>query len=261
MWEEPAATPAATSTSVYVAPAPTTTTTKVPTTIVTSTTQAAAAATTEAASIIDSVVTITETLLSKMLSLGVCQEGVNAVASNGATWIGKDGPYTMELINNSGEDLIIVAWGPSGSWVNVKQPEITISLASGSSNTISFADGFSGALSAIYSDTSLVNGQVSNTWIELTTTASGVVDISREVKMSGHTMSVVGPDCTTNMSTCVFVCEDDVDVCTTGYSLLNCAAGSQSGAQSGYDVYGNGGASGGCGWNGASSASFTATFS
>ena len=194
---------------------------------------------------------------SKLSKLGVSGPGVNAADSAGGVWLGSDGPYTSEFTNAAGEDLILVVWGPDASWVNVHTPLITVSLSPNDKTTVSFASGSVGAWSAIYGDTQLVNGQVSNTWAEYTMSETGVVDVSREVNMDGHTMSVVGPSCTTDMDRCVFVCSSG-NVCTTGYVLQACTPGSQPGAQDGTD--GNGGASGGCGGMG-SSAALKTTFS
>jgi len=182
--------------------------------------------------------------------------GQNAFASNGNAWIGTDGPYTNEYTNDSGEDLILVVWGSDGSWVNAVQPLITVSLVSGASTTLSFANGAIGAWSAIYADTAMVDGQISNTWGEYTFSDEGVVDVSREVNMSGHTMSIVGPQCTTNMDTCVFTCASG-NTCMIDYLLVNCENGSQAGAN--YGTYG-GYPSGGCGGMG-SGAALTTTLS
>jgi len=180
---------------------------------------------------------------SSTLSALGCQLGVNADSDNGGVWLGSDGTYTNEFTNAAGEDIILVVWGPDASWVNANKPLITVSLASGASTTVSFANGAIGAWSAVYSGTTMVNGQISETWGEYTFSEEGVVDVSREVNMSGHSMSIVGPECTTDMSTCVFVCSSG-NTCLTGYELLDCAAGSQAGAQ--YGTYG-GLPSGGCG--------------
>lgn len=181
----------------------------------------------------------------KLLStLGFAAVGLNSLTNNNQVWIGTDGQYTNEFTNDSGEDLILVVWGPDASWVNAKQPLITYSLPAGQSCTLSFASGLSGAWSAIYGDTTMVNGQVSNTWGEFTFGEYGVVDVSREVNMNGHSMSIVGPQCTSNMNTCVFTCPSGQDSCWTQYELLNCENGSQAGAN--YGTYG-GMPSGGCG--------------
>lgn len=201
----------------------------------------------------DIISAVDEALIS---ALGIISAGINALEENDSVWIGDSGDYTNEFINNSDDSILLTIWGSDGSWVNVKQPLVTMTIASGESQTVSFANGVSGAWSAIYSDTSLVDGQVSNTWGEFTFSEEGVVDVSREVNMNGHDMEIVGPSCTTNMTTCVFVC-DSGDSCETGYSLQNCENGSQEGAN--YGTY-NGAASGGCGGLG-SSATLTTTFS
>lgn len=190
--------------------------------------------------------------------LGFTSCGTNSHSSAGAdVWIGKDGPYTNEFCNHSGEDIILAVWGPDGSWVNAVAPLITISIPKGASRTLSFSNTFSGAMAAIYEDTELVNGQVSNTWVEWTTGEYGTIDVSREVNMDGHNVSVVGPQCTTDMDTCVFVCPDGQTTCTYGYILKNCEIGSQPGAN--YGTYA-GSPSGGCSGMG-DSAHITTTFS
>jgi len=188
----------------------------------------------------------TESLLS---SLG-CQTGTNAASDNGGVWLGGGGAYTNTFTNNAGDDLVLVVWGPDASWVNANKPLITVDLPAGASQLVSFASGSIGAWSAIYPDTVMSNGQISNTWGEYTMSDIGVVDVSREVNMNGHPMTVVGPQCTTDMNTCVFVCSSGT-VCMTDYQLLNCASGSQPGAQ--YGTYG-GFPSGGCGGLGESAA-------
>ena len=186
----------------------------------------------------------------KLLSdLGFSAVGLNAESSaEGGVWLGTNGPYTSEFCNESGEDLILVIWGPQGSWVNVKQPLVTASIANGTSTTVSFASGQSGAWSAIYDDTVMLNGQISNTWGEYTFSEMGVVDVSREPNMKGRAMRIVGPTCVSDMETCVFVCKA-ADICMYDYELVNCAPGSQPGAQYGLDY---GAPSGGCGGLGTS---------
>ena len=153
--------------------------------------------------------------------------------------------------------MILLVWeGIAGQWVNVVQPTITASIPAGGSIWASFADGASGAWTAVYPDTHLVDGQASNTWGEFTFGQWGVVDVTREVNMNGHAMSIVGPSCTTDMNTCVFICSSGTR-CLTGYQLVNCENGSQLGAN--YGTYG-GAPSGGCGGMG-SSATLKTTFS
>jgi hypothetical protein len=169
--------------------------------------------------------------------------GKNGETSSDGVWFGNDGPYTNEYCNESGQDLILVIWGPEGSWVNVKQPLITASIANGTSTTISFATGQIGAWSAIYEDTKMLNGQICDTWGEYTFGPTGVVDISREPNMKGNKMTIVGPQCVNTMDICVFVCKEG-DICMNGYELKNCDNGSQPGATYGMDY---GAPSGGCG--------------
>jgi hypothetical protein len=185
-----------------------------------------------------------------------CQTGINSYSDNGGVWIGSGGAYTNNFVNTVGTDLILVIWGPDASWVNVHQPLVTLDLPAGTSQIISFASGSIGAWSAIYPDTTTYYGQIVNTWGEFTMSPMGVVDVSREVNMSGHPMSVVGPQCTTDMDRCVFVCSSG-NSCMTNYELVNCQAGSQPGAQ--YGTYG-GFPSGGCGGLG-DTAALTTTFS
>ncbi|KAF2494662.1 hypothetical protein BU16DRAFT_539928 [Lophium mytilinum] len=172
----------------------------------------------------------------KLLALGFIGEGLN----EGAASVGSDGPYVADVSNTSGEDLIFVCWAGATSWVNAHVPALTVSIASGSSKSISFTDSFSGACSAVYEDTELVNGQVSNTWLEATFGAWGTYDVSREVNMSGHSISAVGPTCTSDMNTCVFKCNSGNSCMSAGsYSLHNCGSGAVGTAS-------DGGASGGC---------------
>ncbi|KIW97712.1 uncharacterized protein Z519_01296 [Cladophialophora bantiana CBS 173.52] len=199
---------------------------------------------------------LTDADAAKLTAMGVASLGANSYTPNGQAWFGQDGPYQNEFVNDSGEDLILVIWGVAGSWINAVQPTITASLPANSSTWVSFADGASGAWTAIYEDTQMVNGQASNTWGEFTFGQWGVVDVSREVNMNGHPMSIVGPSCTTDMDTCVFVCSSG-DVCMYGYQLVNCENGSQPGAN--YGTY-EGSPSGGCGGMG-SSATLKTTFS
>ncbi|OCL12987.1 hypothetical protein AOQ84DRAFT_436628 [Glonium stellatum] len=193
---------------------------------------------------------------SNILSLGLKAIGTNSKTNNGAIWIGDDGDYTNEFTNAAGEDIVLVCWGSDGSWVNAIVPLITVSIPDGGKTTLSFANGNSGACAPIYPDTELVDGQISNTWLEHTYGPSGVLDVSREVNMSGHSIEAVGPSCTTNMEQCVFVC-DSGNTCLTGYSLKNCANGSQAGAN--YGQY-DGADSGGCGGLG-NQAAIKTTFS
>jgi len=181
---------------------------------------------------------------SALVALGFAGAGINAVAPNGGAWLGADGTYTTDFQNNSTEQVVLTIWTGATSWVNKFQPAITVSLPPGSIQTVSFADGVSGGWAGIYPTTTLVNGQVSNTWGEFT--FSGIystIDVSREVNMDGRGLRIETPTCVTDMNTCVFVCKDGASTCWLDYELQNCAPGSQPGAASGMSY---GAPSGGC---------------
>jgi len=188
-----------------------------------------------------------------LTAIGITQTGENAAANNGGAWLGADGPYTNDFTNDSGEDIVLVVWGAAGSWVNAVKPLITASIPAGAVQTVSFANGASGAWAAIYPDTVMsAFGQISQTWGEYTFNGQwSTVDVSREVNMSGRPMEIITPTCTSSFTQCVFQCTGGVNTCLTGYELMNCAAGSQPGAQ--YGTYG-GAASGGCSGMGATAA-------
>lgn len=108
------------------------------------------------------------------------------------------------------------------------------------------ANGVSGGWAGLYNEITTLSqyGQVFNTWGEFTTGDFATVNVSREVNMGGNAMSIKVNGCTSNKSTCVFVCKSGNSCMDAGtYDLLNCAAGSQPGAASG--LYG-GQPSGGC---------------
>lgn len=242
-WGESTAAPAAQATtlaSVVVAAVPTPSTTEAAATSAPAATSAAAATTSKASSgIISNILAASDK--SKILSLGLKAVGLNPTSNTGGgVWIGDDSNYKNTFTNNAGEDIILTCWGSAGSWVNAIVPQITVTLGDGDSTTLSFADGHSGACSAIYSDTELVNGQLSNTWLEHTFGSYGTFDVSREVNMNGHSISAVGEQCTSDMTTCVFECVSGT-TCTTGYTLKNCGSSNGGGAGT-YD----GAASGGC---------------
>jgi len=89
-------------------------------------------------------------------------------------------------------------------------------------------------MAAVYPDTVLSPfGQIQNTWVEYTYGSYGTVDVSREITMSGHAVSVSTGTCTSNMNTCVFVCNSGNTCGSAGsYTLENCSAanGGQSDA-------------------------------
>jgi hypothetical protein len=182
-------------------------------------------------------------LLGSLLQTVGCLTGQNAKSASAgkASWIGNDGDYVTEFNNESGEDLVLVMWGSWGSWTNVQAPLITYEIANGSAVNISTVTGTSGGWAALYEDTKMVNGQISNTWGEFTYNGQySTVDVSRLVNMNGRDMTIEGAQCVSDMKQCVFTC-DSGDSCEFGYTLENCS--SQPGAQSGMYA---GAASGGC---------------
>lgn len=194
----------------------------------------------------DLISTIENTLLADvdaiLSALGVLV-GTNSKTNDCEAWIGNDGDYINEVTNNSGENVTMVVWGSAGSWVNVNKPLITYPIANGTSMNISFASGASGAWAAIYENTTMVNGQISETWGEYTFDGTySTFDVSREVNMEGHAMAIETDGCVSNMTTCVFQCLSGTS-CWQEYELSNCATGSQKGAE--YGTY-DGAASGGC---------------
>jgi hypothetical protein len=123
----------------------------------------------------------------------------------------------------------------------------------------------SGAFAAIYGETQInFAGQVGNTWGEFTFNTNNVfstTDVSRLITSSGNNMSIQNykskggaKTCLTDMSTCVFTCDNGASSCTTGYSLQNCPVG---GAGNTADAAG---LNGGCSYEGNSGYSLV-TFS
>lgn len=208
-------------------------------------------------------------VLSTIMSKGA-QPGANAGVPTSNAWIGSQGPYTNTFTNAAAEDAVLFCWGPAGSWINAVPPLISEPIAAGQSVTVSYAEGASGACAPVFADTSMVNGQLYQTWLEYT--FAGVwstYDVSREVNMNGRTISTVhkidgnfngsSNGCLTDMNTCVFKCSDPTAAsCWYGYQLENC--GASNGGGSGVDPT-TGGASGGC--NGISNgrATLVTTFS
>jgi hypothetical protein len=187
-----------------------------------------------------------------MSSIGMHSQGVNSHSNNGNIWIGGDGPNTFSFNANAGVDITLIFWAnPAGdfqsSFVNVRQPQVSYSIADGQRVTISMANDLSGGWAGLYNGKTTLSsyGQIFNTWGEITTGAYGTVDVSREVNMGGNGMSIkVASGCVSDMNKCSFHCNSGTSCGEPGtYSLMNCAAGSQSGAS--YGVY-SGNPSGGC---------------
>lgn len=178
--------------------------------------------------------------------LGISKVGVNSKTENGGIWLGNSSPWTAEFTNTGGDDLKLFCWeakGFSGMSLNVQQPAISINLAPGASQNISFAADVPSACAPAGSSTELANfGGIKNTWFEITCGQFGAFDISRNVWMEGTSISAQGSKCLSDMENCVFKCNSG-DSCEKGYDLYNCDA--SSGGGGGYDPIMDG-TGGGC---------------
>lgn len=181
-----------------------------------------------------------------MSSIEMAGVGINAAESNGNIWIGEDGPNTFTFTNNADPPapVTLVMWdNPEGdfgsSFMNDRIPKITYSLeAAGDSVTISLENGVSGGWSGLYNRMTTLSayGQIYNTWGEFTTGDYATVDVSREVNMSGNTMSVsVETGCKADMDNCSFQCKDGANECGDPgtYDLLNCSPDTNPNAATG----------------------------
>ncbi|TGO47314.1 hypothetical protein BOTNAR_0532g00070 [Botryotinia narcissicola] len=198
-----------------------------------------------------------------MSTIGMAGMGTNAKAANGAVWIGSQGPNTFVFKNSAAALVTVIIWTQAAgdyqsSFMNARKPQVSYSLGAGQSVTVSMANGVSGGWAGLYNQKTTLSqyGQVFNTWGEFTTGAYATVDVSREVNMGGNAMTIQVGSCTSSMSKCVFTCKSGNTCGNAGtYSLINCAAGSQTGATYGFA---SGQPSGGChGFNNGGKVSFT----
>ncbi|KAF7921429.1 uncharacterized protein EAE98_004542 [Botrytis deweyae] len=186
-----------------------------------------------------------------MSTIGMAGMGTNAKAANGAVWIGTQGPNTFVFKNSAAAPVTVIIWTQAAgdyqsSFMNARKPQVSYSLGAGQSVTISMANGVSGGWAGLYDQKTTLSqyGQVFNTWGEFTTGAYATVDVSREINMGGNAMTIQVGSCTSSMSKCVFTCKSGNTCGNAGtYSLINCAAGSQTGATYGLA---SGQPSGGC---------------
>ncbi|KAK0702562.1 hypothetical protein B0T21DRAFT_405649 [Apiosordaria backusii] len=202
-----------------------------------------------------------------MASIGMFDQGRNAIHNNGKIWIGADGPNTFTFINGAGVPIILVMWyallnDNTASFMNVRRPEISYSLPeTGSAVEISAANGVPGGWSLLYNHSTTLSeyGQIANTFGEFSTGIYATIDVSRLVNMAGNSVMVrvfkgepaldttLQPVCVSDMRTCAYVCTSkSVRSCgaTGTYQLINC--GGQN-AVAGIDDHGN--PTGGCqGW-------------
>lgn len=191
----------------------------------------------------------------------ILSEIKEAIENTATSWVATSAPtegnYVVNtFMNQADEDVTLYIWGNAGSWVNAVSPFVSETIKAGENLTVTHAIGSAenpniGGWAAVYSDTKLVNGQISNMWGEFnfldSEWGSSTYDVSQEPNMDGHNMSIQGPKCTSSSVTnqCVFKCTNGQTICGDAgtYELVNCAANSQEGASAG--TYG-GAASGGC---------------
>lgn len=198
--------------------------------------------------IVNDIMSGVESLIKK---IGICSVGENSETNNGKIWIGDDSDWTVKMVNAADSDVTVFCWadaGFTGMTLNVNKPLISVALAPGASQVLSWASGFSSACAPVYPDTQLAMfGGIQNTWFEMTPPngqpGSGCFDISRNVNMNGNSISAQGSKCKSDMDTCVFKCKSGGQSCTVGYDLFNCDAGNGGGG--GYDPV-MAGTGGGC---------------
>jgi hypothetical protein len=195
-------------------------------------------------------------------SIGMADQGINSLRDNSVIWIGTSGPNTFTFTNEATRPYLVpitlIIWRQGrndfqSSFLNTRTPMVTYSLPNyGDSVTISVANHVGGAWSTIVNRQTALSavGQVSNTWGEFTSGDWATINISRECNMSGNIMSatVAGSGCVAEMNTCVYQCKAGNSCGESGtYVLVNCARGSQPGAE--YSVN-DGDPNGGCqGWS------------
>ncbi|KAF1912164.1 hypothetical protein BDU57DRAFT_80653 [Ampelomyces quisqualis] len=174
--------------------------------------------------------------------------GKNEKSDNGGIWVGGDGPWGMDVTNSGTTDSVFFCWkanGFSGMSINTNVPEISVGMKPGQSVQLSFAPNVPAACAPASASNQLAFfGGVDDTWAEVTFGQNGAFDVSRNVNMNGSNISMKGSQCTSDMNTCVFKCQDpNAKSCEKGYDLLNCHAGNGGGG--GYDVK-MAGVGGGC---------------
>jgi hypothetical protein len=172
--------------------------------------------------------------LSRLRSMGMIAPGINSYSNNGKVWIGADGYVRAKFTNYTPNPIILVLW-VGGSWVNTNTPLITYSLATIESVTLSFSNHVQGgAFSAVYTDTTMIDGQIANTWGEFTTNGINSVDnISMLPNMRGHKMTIINQatGCRADWLNCVFQCTNGANRCGNPgeYFLKSCDASQHGG--------------------------------
>lgn len=173
-----------------------------------------------------------------MQKLGMAGPGLNARKNpGGGIWVGNDGPNTFIFENKSKGKVNVIIWNkgtlPNGqpdfqsSFLKVRAPQVSWSLAKGEKVTVSIANNkISGGFAALYERSTGFTqwGQLDQTWGEFTSGDHATVDVSRLVRMDGEPMSMrTGVGCVSDMHKCVFVCKTG-NTCgkKNEYNLQNC---------------------------------------
>jgi hypothetical protein len=179
-----------------------------------------------------------------MQSIGIAYQGINSYSCNNGQfpiWIGSDGPNVFSFTNNAGVPITLVMWNFANGnhemlFMSKYRPQVTYSLGPGDCIDISVGNTVSGGWAGLYNhETDLYYGLVHETMGEFTTGSDATVDVSREVNMSGHSMTVEieSSSCVTSTTLCSFWCKKGLgNECGDSgtYDLVNCDPQVTSGA-------------------------------
>lgn len=189
--------------------------------------------------------------LQYLTSIGMTGAGVNA--NSGNVCLGGNQPNRFNFKNSAGTTVILVMWEMvkgdyQAIFMNARQAAITYTLAPDAGVTVSVANGISGGWAAVHvgSTKLTANGQIDNTQGEYTTGPYGTIDVTREIQMNGHDMSIQlsGSNCRSDGNTCVFTCKSGSTCGESGsYDLTNCNPNKVPGAN---NQMVNGNPEGGC---------------
>ncbi|CAD0109672.1 unnamed protein product [Aureobasidium uvarum] len=90
--------------------------------------------------------------------------------------------------------------GPQSPFVTARAPLITYELETGDKFNVSVASNTYDGWAALYVDTTLTNGMISNTWGEYTLNGQySIFGVSRTINMNGRGMSIEGTQRVSNM--------------------------------------------------------------
>lgn len=204
---------------------------------------ASSAASSAAAS--SSSVTVSSDFLVNALTKNSVLTGTNEDYNDNAVGIGSGGAFEFAITNSASEDVVIVLWSANGEtadWsaqeVQVNQPDITMAIGCGETQSISFkpsaysGGSISGAFSVLSSKSSMVDGYIANTWGEFTVTEASIFstfDVSKLLMTSGgngisaqlYEKKDGTATCLSDMSTCVY------DVVNGANTIVNCSGSDQ----------------------------------